>query len=109
MPAYDQLISAFEGGEVLQSIVFSPWSAVRGEPTVKIPKELFGVVLTEEQAKPLMSWWSIEGGFGTAKVYPFYAYTNKRVFFVKEFGGSTTLHSIPLDPHNMGENTPELH
>jgi hypothetical protein len=109
MPAYAELIGAFEPGEVLESIVFSRWSLHRNEPNPGIPPELFGVVLTEEQAKPLMQTWSAEGGFGSAKVYPFYAYTNKNVWFIHEYDGSTHLQPIPRDPYNMGENLPDLH
>jgi hypothetical protein len=109
MSAYADLIAGFDSGEVLETIVFSPWSSFQHEPDHPIPPELFGVVLTEAQAKPLMQTWRVERGHGTALVYPFYAYTNKRVWFIREWDGSTTIHSIPLHPYSMGKDLPELH
>lgn len=109
MSAYADLITAFASGEVLETIVFSQWFHHRNEPTPPIPPELFGVVLTEAQAKPLMQTWRAKNNFGSALVYPFYAYTNKGIWFMREWDGSTHLQCIPRDPYNMGENLPELH
>jgi hypothetical protein len=109
MSAYAELVSAFLPGEVLETVVFSRWASHKGEPNPPISPELFGVVLTAEQAKPLMINWSTSGKTWLALVYPFYAYTNKHVWFIHDFDGATQLQCIPLNPYSMGVHGPELH
>ena len=93
MSAISDLTELLEDGEVVEAIVFGPWGweaapldddewkAGFGEPSsTPVPFDKRGVVLTLNEAMPLMEEWSFRGGFGAPACYATYVWTNHRVF-----------------------------
>jgi len=97
MNAYEELLKFLQPNEKVSYVVFGEWGW--GEPKpAPVPKDKQCVLLTLEEAKPLMDGWQFNGGYGTAECYPVYVWTNERVIFVAEYDGSTHLTSVPRNP-----------
>jgi Holliday junction resolvasome RuvABC endonuclease subunit len=63
-----------------------------------IPKDKKGVLLTLEEAKPYMNGWSLFSGFGSPETYAINVWTNKRVLWITQYDGSTSLDSVSRFP-----------
>lgn len=100
MNAYTELLEELRDDEVVESIVFGEWGwgGFLEPEDNKILPENQGVLLTLDQAKPLMQDWSFHGGYGSPECYATYIWTNKRVMWVTQYDGSTTLSSMPRNP-----------
>jgi len=99
--AYNDLMRVLEEGEIVEAIVFGEfgWSGF-GEEDINnpIPKDKIGVVMTIEEAKPLMDGWSYFGGYGSPDCYATNVWTNQRIIWVTQYDGSTNLDSAPRNP-----------
>ena len=62
----------------------------RGDPPI-------GVLITWKEAKPFLDY-EFNSGFGGADCDPIYLWTKDRVYFIREYDGSTRLLSIPRNP-----------
>jgi hypothetical protein len=71
-----------------------------------IPWDMRRKVLSVEEAMPLMQGWSFSGGYGAPECYATYIWTNKRVFWVTQYDGSTSLNSVPRNPEGCAPNMP---
>lgn len=102
LDAYADLMDALEEGEVVAGVVFGAygWDGYHEEEFLAqpIPADKRGVVLTLNEARPLMHGWSFYGGYGAPTAYATYIWTNKRVIWVTQYDGSTTLDSAPRNP-----------
>ena len=99
--ALDELLEELRLGEELQYVVFNEPEMVnikRPNGEDLIPENLVGIKIPLEKARKYFYGWNISGGFGSAGVVPFFAWTNKRVLFIGTYDGSTWLESIPLSP-----------
>lgn len=68
------------------------------EDTPRLPFEKRGVILSLDEAREYMSWWSFYGGHGAPTCYATYIWTNQRVLWVTQYDGSTRLNSAPRNP-----------
>ena len=109
--AWNELIEFLEEGETLESLVFGAWGwgcapaegedweEGYGEPgDMPVPADKRGRVLAPDEAKPLMDGWSFYGGYGAPDCYATYAWTNKRVIWVTQYDGATSLDAAPRNP-----------
>lgn len=98
--AWDELQEDLEPNEIIEAIVFGNW----GWNGYKEPNPPFisldhrEILLTSEEAKPLMQDWSFYSDYGSPLTYAVYIWTNKRIFWVTQYNGSTNLNSIPRNP-----------
>ena len=119
MNAYENIVELLEPGEILESVVFgaygdnaSPgvgerWKLEYGEPDPPpVPFDKRGVVLPIKQAKQYMQGWSCYGGYGLPETYALAAWSNRRIFFIVQYDGSTTLHAIPRNPTSFMPEMP---
>lgn len=108
MNAYEELLKFIEDDEVVEGIVFGEWGwGGYGEPeNASVPKDKMGVLLTLEQAKPMMMDWCFDGGYGAPDCYATYIWTNKHVIWVTQYDGSTTLDFAPRHPTNVMPSMP---
>ena len=99
LDAYLDLIEYLAEGETVEAIVFGEygWGGFM-EDDVHIPKEKQGIVMTLDKAEPMMRGWTYDGGYGSPQCYATYVWTNKRVIWVTQYDGSTTLDSAPRHP-----------
>lgn len=97
--AYKDLMKYFEDNEIVEGIVFGKygWSGYKGEDS-PIKEHHQGVLMSIEEAKPLMFGWSFYGGFGAPECNATYIWTNKRCIWVTQYDGSTCLDSMPRHP-----------
>lgn len=105
MSAYTELMEYLEEGEAVEALVFGDygWGGYR-EDTEFVPKDKRKVVLTLEEAKPMMDGWKYYGGYGAPLCYATYVWTNKRVIWVTQYDGRTDLCSAPRSPVNCEPN-----
>lgn len=98
--AYQQLTEALVKGEVIEGICFGEWgwSGYREPKPSIIPRDKQGIVLSKEEAKPLMKGWSLYSDFGAPMAYAMYVWTNKQVVWITQYDGSTALSSMPRNP-----------
>ena len=107
MNAFKDLIKYMEKDESIEAIVFGPWGWDGFEETTEfVPKKRQGIVLTIDEAKNYMKGWTFECGFGAPLCYATYIWTNKRVIWVTQYDGSTTLCSAPRNPTNTIPDMP---
>lgn len=64
---------------------------------VKIPWEKRGVVLTWQEARPLLDY-DYGDGFGAPECHAIVAWTENRVIFVGQYDGATSVYSLPRHP-----------
>lgn len=101
LDAYIDLKAELRINEEVEGVVFGQygWSGYGEDDCVNpIPKDKIGVLLTLEEARPLMQGWSFNGGFGSPECYATYVWTNQRVIWVTQYDGSTNLDSAPRHP-----------
>lgn len=98
--AYQELLAYLEKDKVVEGVVFLSWTHHRIKPSVPVPPERMGQVLTLEQAEPYMREWSFDE-YG----YDMRVWTNTHVYYVheREDANSIELHCVPRHP------VPELH
>lgn len=102
--AYNDLLDFLEEGEAVEAIVFGDWGwGGYEEPKNNIKK---GVLLTLEEAKPMMKNWTFYGGYGAPECPATNIWTNKRVIWVTQYDGSTTLDSALRNPANCMPEMP---
>lgn len=104
MNAYKDLLE-FIGtkDEKIEGIIFGKWGwggYNEPKPTF-VPLKKRNILLTIDEAKPMMEGWSFYGGYGAPECYAVYVWTDKRVIWVTEYDGSTTLDSAPRNPQNV--------
>jgi hypothetical protein len=105
--AWLEILEELGPGEVVEAIVFGEWGALNrsdGLPS-PVPGHAQGRVLTFDEARPMMSGWSIDSSFGSINCHAMYVWTNHRVGFVGEYDTATTLQWVPRAPRAC---TPEL-
>lgn len=73
------------------------FSRIKAEP---IPEEKKGVVLTWEEARPLLAY-NYDAGFGASECHAIYAWTESRVLFVVEYDGATWVSWAPRNPMDV--------
>ena len=97
--AAQEVMNCMEKGERPESIVFGNygWGGY-GEIEALIPEDKKGKVLSWKEGKQFMKGWSFNGGFGSPSCYAVYIWTNKRVLWVTQYDGSTSLCSAPRNP-----------
>lgn len=113
MSALTELKEFMNEGEAVEAIVFGAWGwgsgpdregkwdTGYGEPDpAPVPFEKRGTVLTLEEAAPMMESWSFYGGFGAPNCYAVSIWTNKRLIWVTQYDGSTSLDSAARNPTN---------
>ena len=101
--AYEELMDVLQPDETVEAVVFGDWGwGGYSEPDVKPVSDKYkGRVMSLEEAGPLMRGWRFNGGFGSPDCYATFVWTNKRIFFVTQYDGSTVLDWIPRDPANL--------
>ena len=117
--ALNDLDTTLQKGERAEGIVFGAWGwgslpkkGEKFEPGYQEPKpppvpaNKRGKLLTLKEAAPYMKDWSFFGGFGCPRCYAAYIWTNKRVLWVTEYDGSTSLDSAPRNPGRCGPVMP---
>ena len=72
----------------------------------RIPWNKRAVLLSPEEAEPLMNFWSFYGGYGAPEAYATYIWTNERVIWVTQYDGATGLSSMPRHPEPCTPNMP---
>lgn len=105
MSAYDELMTLLEEGEVVEAVVFGQWGwSGYNEPNpAPVPKEYIGKTLTLKEAEPFMEGWSFYGGYGSPDCYATNIWTNRRVFFIMQYDGSTNLDWLARNPPSPSE------
>lgn len=112
MNAWDDLQKYLNPAEKVESVIFGPWGWGRApykteqewelgffEPDPPpIPFDKRGILMTAEQAAPLMQTWSFNGGYGSPECYAVYIWTSHRVIWVTQYDGATSLDSAPRNP-----------
>jgi hypothetical protein len=95
-------LSDFAEEETVEGIVFGDygWDGYK-EDGLAVPNEKKGILMTLEEAKPMMNSWRFYGGHGAPECYAVYIWTNKRVIWVTQYDGATTLDSAPRNPCNI--------
>lgn len=98
--AYKDLKGCLEKGETIEAIVFGEWGwGGYREPVEKpVPKEKQGVVLSIEEAKPMMAGWTYFCGYGAPECYATNVWTNKRILWITQYDGSTSIDHAPRNP-----------
>ena len=100
MNAYKDLIRYLSDGKKIEAIIFGPWGrdGYKEPDPNPVPHELFGKVLTEIQAEPLMHGWSFNNGCGKPLCYSVRVFTNKRIIWATQYDESTQLDDSPRNP-----------
>jgi hypothetical protein len=119
MSAYSELLEFLEPDESVEAIVFGawgwgsaprdgqPWEGGYGEPDPPpVPFDMRGRVLTLSDAADFMESWQFYGGYGAPDCYAVYVWTNKRVIWVTQYDGATSLDSAPRNPMPMIPDMP---
>lgn len=111
--AWSDLLRELLPEEEVEAVVFGPWGwDGHGEPggddeddpegrqggLGPVSRELYGKVLTPDEARPMMEGWSFHGGYGAPDCYAVHVWTTSRVLFVVQYDGSTRLHAVPRNP-----------
>jgi hypothetical protein len=115
--AYTDLMAYLEPEETVEAVVFGNWGGYEynepqstpvgnwgeygyDEPQPQpIPNDKKGVILSLDEARPLMLGWRFKNNFGAcAACYAVRIWTNKRVVWVTQYDGATTLDSSLRNP-----------
>ena len=120
MSAYKELMRFLVDGEIVESIVFGPWgwgsapskednqwTLGYGEPEdTPVPFDKRGLPMSLDEARPMMQSWKFARGYGAPSCYAVYIWTNQRVIWVTQYGGSTRLNSAPRNPRAIMPEMP---
>ena len=103
MNAYEELLAHLEENEQVKAIVFGPWGwdGYNEPDPPPIPGEKQGKIMPLEEAAPLMEGWSFSGGFGAPECYAVYIWTTRRIFWVTQYDGATSLSWAPRYPRSI--------
>lgn len=99
--AEKDVIEYLKPGETVEAVVFGPygWNGYGQEQVIApIPESKQGIVLTWDEARPMMQTWTFYGGYGSPDCYAVTIWTNERVIWVTQYDGSTQLDSAPRTP-----------
>ena len=106
--AWNDLLEVLEPGEKVEWVIFGnygwcyadkPEAGGYGEPDPPpVPVEKRGILLDAGDAEPLMKGWSFNGGFGAPECYAVRIFTDRRILWVHEYDGSTSLSSTRRHP-----------
>lgn len=90
-----------EEGELVESVVIGEmgWGNYGSERVPRYSEQPKGVVLSWEDAKPWIDY-EFDNGYGSPECNAINVWTNKRVFWVTQYDGSTSLSSAPRHPTN---------
>jgi len=100
------LLKGLEEDESVEAVVFGNWGAGLYEDPECIPFNMRNRVLNLEEATPYMQDWNVNSYYGAPKSYAIYVWTNKNVFWITQYDGSTWLSSMPRNPEDC---EPRLH
>ena len=101
MNAWDEIQDDMGEGEVLEYVVFGPWSwggSRDNIPSPEVPPSIMGRRLLPQEAEPFLKTFGFDGGYGSPECYATWVYTNKRVMWVTQYDGSTCLDHMPRHP-----------
>jgi hypothetical protein len=86
--------------ETVEAVIFGKygWEGYDEPKPAPIPKDKQKILMTLEEAEPYMQEWEIYGGYGAPNAYAMYVWTNKRVMWITQYDGSTSLDSMPRNP-----------
>jgi hypothetical protein len=109
--AWEELKMYLQHGETLEAVMFGPWGNTgQNEPEPPfIPVEKQNILLTPEQAQPLMQKWSIVTAHGCYSGYGFYAWTNERVFSSFYAEDRVKLVHLPRSPGDSNGTIPRIY
>jgi|TARA_Y100000310_G_scaffold236561_1_gene239757 hypothetical protein len=93
--AFEDLTAILNPDESIVGIVFG---TDEYNDRFDIPAAKQGVVLSAEEAAPLMVGWTFYGGFGGACCPPCVVWTTSRIIGVSEYDGATGLTALPRFP-----------
>lgn len=98
--AYIDLVKCLDKDESIEAIVFGEWGwgGYKEPNDPPVPKDKQGIVLTAKEAKPMMAGWTYDCGYGAPECYATYVWTNKRVLWITQYDGSTSIDSAPRNP-----------
>jgi hypothetical protein len=104
--AYNELMKELDGDEQIESIMFGGYNGYESSDSRRdiVPDDKKRKALTLEEAKPYMFNWSFNHGYGRPKCFSMYAYTNRHIYFIETYDGSTQLTRIPLKPEFLGND-----
>jgi len=98
----DILAAAVREGEEIESVVIGdPMWGFRKEDTV--PKEKKYKLMTPEEAKQYLNY-RYYPGFGGPECHDIWAWSQKRVYFVHEYDGSTGIRAMYRNPTDMSND-----
>jgi len=99
MNAWEEIKDTLDKDEVLEHIVFGSWGGFGdGTPTPEVPPSVMGRRLLPQEAKPFLLAFSFSCGYGSPECYATWIYTNKNVYWVTQYDGSTSLDFMPRNP-----------
>jgi hypothetical protein len=96
--AYDQLVHELAEGEEIEAIVLGNWGTddwyVNEGPGI-ITEANMGRCMSLAAAETLLRGWAVEDEWYS---YKFYAWSNRRVFFLASYDGNNWIASVPRSP-----------
>jgi len=92
-----QWITETAAGEPIEAVVIGALNGYSDDSDEPVPKDKRCVVLTWDEARPLLDY-EFHDGFGGAECNPVEVYTPTRVLFVHEHDGSTCMVWVPRNP-----------
>jgi hypothetical protein len=121
--AWAELLAKLEPGEHVEWVVFGNWggnstperppmdrydTALRyGEPDPPpVPLTSRGILLDAGDAEPFMHGWSFNSRYGSPMTYAVRIWTNRRIFWITQYDGATSLDSTPRHPQAFMPDMP---
>ena len=100
MKGYKQLLEELEKDEKVEAIIFGKWGWDGYDEPEPHPlnHKLIGKVLTLEKAKPILEKVDLYCGYGAPKTYAMRVFTNKRILWITQYDGSTSIDSTIINP-----------
>ena len=99
--AWVELIDMLDEDEQVQCIMLGDWGGSYDRD--QMPPDAKHQVMSPDEAKNYMQSWKFNTGFGIADTYAAYIWSNKYVYFVRNYDGSTNLSRIPRHPEYASE------
>lgn len=98
-----ELEEGLDEGERIEAVVIGVHdrdeNRFTDDPPARYP-DMLNRVLTWEEAAPILDE-EYDDGYGSAECFPFYAWTNTHIYFVREYDGSTHIGAIPRNPQDI--------
>ena len=101
MNAADQLEKLLAPGEVIESFVIGEWEGSPHLNPKKPPPYLFNCVLDYKEYRYMLGGWGVKTEHGGDNVYPVFAWSEKNVWLIEEYDGSTCWRRVPRNPEDM--------